>query len=418
MQQYDVSNTRFIYFSTMRCTNVFQTQVIGWLHELKKNDLNFKLIKFQHIKYIFSAKERRDYKKTKEKYDGKVHKFYFFPTKFKFSNLMITTWLIITNISYLIRRRKIVIQTRDDSFWQALKYFKRFSPKLINIIYDSRAASAEEFKYIYKKKLNNSDIQKKLNRIEMNAINMVDVSDSVFCVSDVLINYHRKKCHSNHINKFFLYPCNADRNMFFFSKKERRKIRAQYKITNRKVITYSGGLLMPWHRVDKIFEFFQMVQNINCDYFLLILTRDLNIALEYKKKYNISDKNILILTVDNPKVYTYLSASDFGLLLRDDVPMNNVASPTKFAEYIMCGLPVIISENIGDFSEFVKENKIGVVISKKIKGATKIVDKLNFLLDNKNMLKIIKLGNKYYSKQSHMKSIINQYYSIISSSNE
>jgi glycosyltransferase involved in cell wall biosynthesis len=55
--------------------------------------------------------------------------------------------------------------------------------------------------------------------------------------------------------------------------------------------------------------------------------------------------------------------ADFGMLFRKDEIVNRVASPTKFSEYALCGLPVLISDNIGDFSNFIKETGFGYVIS-------------------------------------------------------
>ena len=42
--------------------------------------------------------------------------------------------------------------------------------------------------------------------------------------------------------------------------------------------------------------------------------------------------------------------------------MNNVASPTKYAEYMLCGLPLIISANVREVSDVVKENSFGAVV--------------------------------------------------------
>ena len=41
----------------------------------------------------------------------------------------------------------------------------------------------------------------------------------------------------------------------------------------------------------------------------------------------------------------YLNAADFGFLLRDDTPVNRVAFPTKFAEYALAGLRVILKDS-------------------------------------------------------------------------
>ena len=61
------------------------------------------------------------------------------------------------------------------------------------------------------------------------------------------------------------------------------------------------------------------------------------------------------------KVPAVLCAGDVALLVREDSTTNRVASPTKFAEYLVCGLPVIISAHIGDFSALVRQQQLGLV---------------------------------------------------------
>ena len=48
--------------------------------------------------------------------------------------------------------------------------------------------------------------------------------------------------------------------------------------------------------------------------------------------------------------------------MRADDPVNRVASPTKFAEYALCGLPVAISSGIGDYSERVVNESAGFLV--------------------------------------------------------
>ncbi len=67
------------------------------------------------------------------------------------------------------------------------------------------------------------------------------------------------------------------------------------------------------------------------------------------------------------KSQLFLMASDMGVLLRERDPLNEVAAPTKFAEYVMTGLPVLISEYVGDYSNFVAENNLGLVLPNKAK---------------------------------------------------
>lgn len=60
------------------------------------------------------------------------------------------------------------------------------------------------------------------------------------------------------------------------------------------------------------------------------------------------------------EVPAVLAACDQALLLRDDTLTNRVASPTKFAEYLAAGLPVLISDQIGDFPDLVEEGSLGI----------------------------------------------------------
>ena len=57
----------------------------------------------------------------------------------------------------------------------------------------------------------------------------------------------------------------------------------------------------------------------------------------------------------------YLSACDFGWMVRENTITNQVASPVKFAEYLAAGLEVIIGEQLGDYSEYVVTNKAGFI---------------------------------------------------------
>ncbi len=68
------------------------------------------------------------------------------------------------------------------------------------------------------------------------------------------------------------------------------------------------------------------------------------------------------LWVPHEKVHAMLVDCDHGLLLRRECVTNRVASPTKFAEYLGAGLPVIISEGVGDLSGLVRDRGLGLVL--------------------------------------------------------
>src|SRR4030042_1420126 len=55
-------------------------------------------------------------------------------------------------------------------------------------------------------------------------------------------------------------------------------------------------------------------------------------------------------------------AADVGLLLRENSLTDRVASPVKFAEYLRCGLPVILTPYVGDFSALATAEGIGQIV--------------------------------------------------------
>jgi glycosyltransferase involved in cell wall biosynthesis len=69
------------------------------------------------------------------------------------------------------------------------------------------------------------------------------------------------------------------------------------------------------------------------------------------------------LWLGSKDIPTTLAAGDYGLLLREPSVTNQVAAPVKFAEYLACGLPVICSDCIGDYPNFIREHNAGIVIN-------------------------------------------------------
>ena len=69
-----------------------------------------------------------------------------------------------------------------------------------------------------------------------------------------------------------------------------------------------------------------------------------------------------MLSVEHSLIDRYLSSADFGFLIRKRNIINQVASPLKFSEYLICGLPIIIGPEVGDFSKLIQNEGLGVVI--------------------------------------------------------
>lgn len=116
-------------------------------------------------------------------------------------------------------------------------------------------------------------------------------------------------------------------------------------LKNPHQIIYAGGG-QPWQNTNL------MVDAVNSlpSYEFTILTHDPGafIGIEHKK-----NSNVRILSVKAGHVAEYYKTASMGFILRTDTTVNNVACPTKLIEYLACGVvPVVSSENIGDFKRF------------------------------------------------------------------
>ena len=66
--------------------------------------------------------------------------------------------------------------------------------------------------------------------------------------------------------------------------------------------------------------------------------------------------------LEHAQVAQTMAGCDYGIMVRERTITNQVASPTKFAEYLACGLRVISSDGLGDLSAAVQHEDLGVVV--------------------------------------------------------
>jgi glycosyltransferase involved in cell wall biosynthesis len=410
-----MTKIRYVYFSALHFSGAFITQVVNWLELYSLNGIDFDLYRTTSIKNLNSSTNKVDSHKSKQAYQKYRGKLYFAPTRFVIGYIYNFIVLFLLILKYSWRSNKVVIQTRDAELSKVYHVLKRIFNQRLYIIFDSRAAGAEELKYSKRNELYVSTIIK-YNRTLANEKQMVSIADKVFCVSDVLINYHKSLNKDVDPDKFFLYPCLANSNHFYYSQQDRISLRTKINADDKIVIVYSGGLRMPWHLAETMFKLMSELISRNDNLFFLVLSKDDDVANSLAQMYRLSEKNWTVLSLNNNEIFKYLSAADIALLLRDDVPMNNVASPTKFAEYLMCGLPVLISENVGDFSLFVEKHEVGLVINNDISAAA-LSKYSEFIINSTEVfrnrrIEIEYIGQSNFSKDLNLKNILEIYKAI------
>ena len=100
---------------------------------------------------------------------------------------------------------------------------------------------------------------------------------------------------------------------------------------------------------------------MNPDAFFLFLTFQAERAEEFFRNESISAGDYKIYSVKHEEVPLYLNAADIGIMIMEKNAAIAVCSPVKIPEYTACGLFTIVTEGMGDASDFVKKEGIGIV---------------------------------------------------------
>jgi glycosyltransferase involved in cell wall biosynthesis len=155
----------------------------------------------------------------------------------------------------------------------------------------------------------------------------------------------------------------ADTSRFIVNHPLRDEIRGKMAWNNRFVIAFAGEA-RTWEGFEQILEFFLTMQRINPHSYLAIFAYgDLS---ELRKIIEVTGLNPLdycMLSIPPDQMPAYLGAVDLGVVFRrHNQYTQTIASPIKFAEYLSCGLPVVINPGIGDTSRIVEQYNVGVVL--------------------------------------------------------
>ena len=110
-------------------------------------------------------------------------------------------------------------------------------------------------------------------------------------------------------------------------------------------------------------EFFEAVREFRPDAFILILTQreKEKIAGELKKR-GFADGDFLVESVRPAEIAGYVAAADVAISFIKACYSKLSSSPTKIAEYLACGVPIIANRGVGDVDELIEANRVGSVL--------------------------------------------------------
>lgn len=345
-------------------SGIYKSQVIDTVNKLNEIDsITWRLIALLPLQNFFK------HRKIIKRWNPKAIILPMFPKLKYWANNSI--WI---KLVYLLCKPKIAIGR--GAFATNLALDSRKSNNTSKVIYDGRGAfyaECEEYQMVEKSLLPH------IKKWESTAIIK---SDYRIAVSQKLVDYWQEKYFYSQPHHQII-PCTIGAQFeeldLTLSNRNDDKIR----------FVYAGGG-GDWQSLDSVCRLAEDIfkSNSNCEFLFLSKPNKHIDAISVKFPNKVFRKFV------NPEeVPNILSQNDYGILIREKSITNKVASPTKFAEYLACGLSIIISPEIGDFSEFVVKNKCGLVWSSELNSLT--LEKINSKKKENNR----NLALQYFSKQ-------------------
>ncbi|MFV0233804.1 hypothetical protein OBK30_12190 [Empedobacter falsenii] len=227
-----------------------------------------------------------------------------------------------------------------------LKSYVKYKTK--NTIYWFQGIQPEEYlmlnNYTFKAKV----IKQMLDKLEGWVLRK---SKYTFFVSDRMKEHFEIK-HSYKIKNDIIMPCfnkQMNEKMFFYSK-------------NESSFVYAGSLFA-WQCFDKTIALFKEIQQQIPEASLTILTNEMEKAKIQIESLGI--KNYFVKFVPLEDLDQELSKYKYGFIIRDNILINNVSTPTKMSTYLSVGLIPIYTDVIEDFNQNLKNYNYQVLLDYK-----------------------------------------------------
>lgn len=187
---------------------------------------------------------------------------------------------------------------------------------------------------------------------------------------------------------------------FAFNPALRAKVRDRLHLQNAIVGIYAGKYGDMYYR-EEAFCIYQKCFDVIDDFRLIILSpQPKEEILQLLREKDIDSSKVYVTSVLHHEVPAYLSASDFAFATYRASLSKKYLSPVKVGEYWANGLPVLLTEGVGDDSEIIKGEGGGALFNlEEDKSVEKAIAKVIRVVKEPNHRKqIYKLAEKYRSE--------------------
>jgi len=202
-------------------------------------------------------------------------------------------------------------------------------------------------------------------------------------------------------------PTCVDLDRFKPAKSPNPELVHKYGLEGKAILVYSGSL-STWYMPDEMLEFFRIAGLHIPQLHFLILTKEPDFLQKKLAAWPHKERGcITVENADYSLMSQYLSSCNAGIAFYKDGFSRRACCPTKFGEYLACGLPVIMNAGVGDTEKVIRDEGVGIIIKDfsrpSYEGASR---QLNELLKEGEGLKerCVKAAAKYFSLEEGIES--------------
>lgn len=238
-----------------------------------------------------------------------------------------------------------------------------------------------------------SFIRKKIfEKLEYLALSKCKIA---FVVSKSMQNHYEKKYKIDLSTKAFLMPC--------FNEEIHNDSFYNHDKYNINTFCYVGGLAK-WQAFEKTLDYYSLLlKKTDQQLFLKIFTISVDKAKEIIASKGLTNVEVKYVKKENLNIE--LNSCKFGLILREDIAINNVATPTKLSTYLANGIIPIFSACIYDFDNLARNYKYLISLSDfdDYQSALPLIE--NNVDPNDINAEYNKIFNDYYNKEFYISKI-------------
>lgn len=232
------------------------------------------------------------------------------------------------------------------------------------------------------------------NIIEYTALRF---SGMQFLVSESMLNHYKDKYGIN-LSNYQIMPC--------YNLPQKEEVNINLAKYNNPTFVYAGSL-SAWQNIHETLQVYKYIENIIPEATLTLLTEENKKAKNLIEKYEIQNAQVRYVSLLdlNEELLKY----KYGFLLRKDIKVNNVSTPTKMNSYLSSGVIPIYTDAIKDFLKHIDLNNFNI----RLKSNNSIEEMANTILSFENNendfsefnIKIKKIFKSYFNDDKYIDQI-------------